>query len=620
MALKLPTRKEIEAVGDMDKEKIGEKYKELMLSGEKQLARKLGWIAGYHHKHMFIKLYFPKLATHPFRPYHLQILDAIPNGQRNRNVNILAPRNSSKTTLCTLIYPIHRILYAPFDVIMGYYVEKFIVILTQNEDKMVRRMRELMDGFEKNMKIKRDFGDRATDTGVWAKNEFLVRLGINNECAIVVGLTRGKPIRGENVRFVRPTLIIIDDVDDVEELRNAQSREKDQSWFFSDVMPAGVPEITNFLFIDTLKHELALSAMLMDNPAWHTIFLRAFENPKQLKPHPTAEHLWERWEHIYTNKLIAGGDQKRLDAAEAFYKENKTEMTEGVVGLWLEMLSYKMIREYIMSRGYDYVMQEYQNDITHTTYRIFDMGNASTFTIENDGLWVEDSRIEEGMRHVKWDDLVGVSIYHDWAGGKDRRTNDFSAIVMVAWSKKIEGVDAEDTRDTMNGQYGYVIAATLERKPPDAQIVTLFNMADYAMEKLIHIPNLKIRMGYEEIVDGTGRANPDYRRSFMRQREKRGTQFHKLTIQSVPQSRVQKEIRIDTLAGPINYGWLSFNKDLDSEFINQLSQYPTADHDDGPDALEGATKMRLRPVEAKPVDTFYDEDDEFGDRLKIGNW
>ena len=334
-----PTREILEEYRDIPKEKLVETYQLLLSQGEDEAAEQHICYSCYWHRDLFILIYIPKLATHPFKDYHLDILDAIPHGQRNRNINILAPRNSSKTTLTTLVYPLHRILYAAFDEVMGYYVEKFIVILTQNKGKMFRRMRLLMDEFEKNTLIREHFGDRSWETGAWSNEECRVRLGVGKvgtaeeECCAILGLTRGMEIRGENVDYVRPTLILIDDIDVVDELRNPNNREKDRDWFFGDVMPAGVPQITNFMMIDTLKHEESLSANLMKNPAWYTIFLRAFDNPSKLKPHPTAEEFWEKWENIYMNKALYPNDKIRIDTAETFYEENKEKMNEGVEGL-----------------------------------------------------------------------------------------------------------------------------------------------------------------------------------------------------------------------------------------------------------------------------------------------
>ena len=50
-----------------------------------------------------------------------------------------------------------------------------------------------------------------------------------------------------------------------------------------------------------------------------------------------------------------------------------------------------------------------------------------------------------------------------------------------------------------------------------------------------------------------------------------------------------KEDRIATLEPAIANGWLAFNeRDLPGEFWKQFRQFPTADHNDAPDAVQGA--------------------------------
>ena len=55
-----------------------------------------------------------------------------------------------------------------------------------------------------------------------------------------------------------------------------------------------------------------------------------------------------------------------------------------------------------------------------------------------------------------------------------------------------------------------------------------------------------------------------------------------------------KEDRIGTLEPPIANGWLAFNeRDLPGEFWKQFRQFPTADHNDAPDAVQGACRSRI---------------------------
>ena len=55
-----------------------------------------------------------------------------------------------------------------------------------------------------------------------------------------------------------------------------------------------------------------------------------------------------------------------------------------------------------------------------------------------------------------------------------------------------------------------------------------------------------------------------------------------------------KEDRIETLEPAIANGWLAFNeRDLPPELWTQFRQFPSADHNDAPDAVQGACRYRV---------------------------
>ena len=55
-----------------------------------------------------------------------------------------------------------------------------------------------------------------------------------------------------------------------------------------------------------------------------------------------------------------------------------------------------------------------------------------------------------------------------------------------------------------------------------------------------------------------------------------------------------KDVRISTLEPAIKNGWLAFNEiGLPGEFWKQLRQFPSADHNDAPDAVQGACRARI---------------------------
>ena len=64
-----------------------------------------------------------------------------------------------------------------------------------------------------------------------------------------------------------------------------------------------------------------------------------------------------------------------------------------------------------------------------------------------------------------------------------------------------------------------------------------------------------------------------------------------------------KEDRIETLEPAIANGWLAFNeRDLPPEFWTQFRQFPSADHNDAPDAVQGACRARIMTTARQRLD------------------
>ncbi len=67
-----------------------------------------------------------------------------------------------------------------------------------------------------------------------------------------------------------------------------------------------------------------------------------------------------------------------------------------------------------------------------------------------------------------------------------------------------------------------------------------------------------------------------------------------------------KDKRIHTMEPKTTNGWVLFNRALSQEFVNQVNDYPHADHDDCPDALEMLWGMmhnryKMSAVELNPM-------------------
>lgn len=406
-------------------------------------------------------------------------------------------------------------------------------------------------------------------------------------CLISVG-RRGR-IRGELKDLTRPTLIVLDDVEDSEEVQNPRIREKNWKWFNEDVMPVGrIDGKTNFIHIDTVKHEEAISKQLQNLPDWYNQFYRSIEHPADLR-HPTAEHLWEEWEKIYTD--ITTPKVERDWREKAFLEEHKDEMLAGVQELWPQMQSYTQIRRLICNEGYISVMRERQNSTRDPSKEIFNMEQAVRFKITERGLLRSDGDT------VHWSDIAGGTCFLDWAGGKDAHDSCYAAAVFLLWEPLPQARHRGQQVTAIYNTRAYVLNVWMDKIPISSQLDKTFKLIKRSIGDVPQIRFDFITLTVEEIPSDIGNALHEMiSRAFRQSQEK--YQMTSLVNLQFHNQRVKKINRIGALEPLIANGWLAFNETLPEVFMRQMRQFPTGDFCDGPDALQGATEL---PVIRLPV-------------------
>lgn len=163
------------------------------------------------------RLYFP-LETPPF---HKEILDLISN-KDNRRVGVIAPRGHAKSTTVDMTYPLWAGCFEQ---------EEFIVIISDTYTQAAEFINALKDEFENNPKIKWLFGNMKGDD--WQDGEFVLSNGIK-----YAAKGSGMKIRGIRHRHTRPTLMIFDDIENDENIKSAEQRQKLYHWFTKAAIPA----------------------------------------------------------------------------------------------------------------------------------------------------------------------------------------------------------------------------------------------------------------------------------------------------------------------------------------------------------------------------------------------
>ena len=96
----------------------------------------------------------------PSPPFHNEVINNLYYLKPGKKIAIVAPRGHAKSTLVSLIYPLHRILFAE---------ERFILLISESEMQSKYLLEALGDEVEYNEKLHFFFGNRVGD--VWGKEE-----------------------------------------------------------------------------------------------------------------------------------------------------------------------------------------------------------------------------------------------------------------------------------------------------------------------------------------------------------------------------------------------------------------------------------------------------------------
>ena len=531
--------------------------------------------AGYVFPELFIWFYIAGISYRidQIMDFHIEILNTIKPGDYGKQINVQAPRGTGKTTLVNRLIPIWRICYKDFDIAMHRQPEEFILIVGRNQHMARQRITEIRQVLERNPLIRQDFGDLVGDP--WSKTETDTSNGVG-----LRPLGRGSSPRGALIGDVRPTLKLCDDIEDPKRCLNPDLREEDRDWFMTDLMYAGDlgSKHSNTMIVDTVKHPESLSEHLRTVPGWETLRFEAVTYPKDIY-HPTAERFWKQWERFYSDTTL--DDLDREQKAEGYYTLHEKEMSSSVKMLWESELPYLRVRKDIIERGYHSVMRELQNDARDPSMSLFDIDNAMTFAVTDEGFHRSDGRV------VPWHDIGGFTTYLDTMGGRDAADNSFACAVVIAWEPLLGGQSMNP--DSLSGVNGYVMLAWMERVALTEQMENAILLAQRAEAMLAPAyPKSNFVCEQRPDKDGTIKMSTDHAFRVMKDR-------HRYESSIIYHEQHQnKEDRIGTLEPAIANGWLAFNeRDLPGEFWKQFRQFPTADHNDAPDAVQGACRARI---------------------------
>lgn len=258
----------------------------------------------------FARTYFPhyvKRANSVLHDYLYKRLQEIADSDKSETDAIAAPRGEAKSTITSQIYVIWCAITE----------RKWYQIIGMDAFGQSAIMLEAIKAeLEGNPRLAMDFPEATGAGRVWQAG---VIVTTNDRKIEAVG--SGQRIRGRRHGPHRPDQFIGDDLENDENVRMPEQRDKNVSWITKAVLKlGGAGEKFDAILIGTILHYDSMLARFMKNPMWRSIKFRA------VMQWPGRMDLWDTWENV----RLAQGE----GMADVYYAAHKLEMEEGAQVSW----------------------------------------------------------------------------------------------------------------------------------------------------------------------------------------------------------------------------------------------------------------------------------------------
>jgi predicted phage terminase large subunit-like protein len=426
--------------------------------------------------------------------------------------------------------------------------ERYIWIVSDTKEQAQTHLDNVKNELTENQLLARQY-PAAAHGRHWRATSIELANGV-----VIESFGTGQKMRGKRRQAARPSLIVCDDLQNDSHISSPTQREASRQWFHGTLLNAGTPE-TNIVNLATALHREALALELGRAAGWTS------RNFPAIISWPTNTDLWNEWDSVYCD--VDNPDARR--AARMFYDGRRDEMDAGAVVLWPAVESL-------------YTLMQLRVEIGHTAFEREKQGSPVNPELCE---WPE-SYFGDDIWFDEWPaDIAIRTIALDPSKGNDARRGDYSAFVAL-------GIDRAGT---------IFVEADMARRPTPQLVADGVALCGRFRPNAFGVEANQ----FQELLCG------EFAGEFARQ-----SISH--TIPAAIHNQASKLVRIRRLGPYLSQRRLKFLASSPSTqmLVDQLRDFPTGAHDDGPDALEMALRL------AEDVWHGRNNDDGLGDRLAIG--
>lgn len=502
-------------------------------------------VTGYE---FFIENYFPHYVRHKdkseLHKYLFSRLPEIVASPKGENDAIAAPRGEAKSTLVSQLFVLWTIICG---------IKHYPVIVMDSIDQAYPMLEAIKAELVYNPRLLMDFPDVCGAGRVWQMGTILTRNDIKVQVA-----GSGKKLRGLRHGPYRPDLVVLDDIENDEQVRSPEQREKLENWLKKTVLPLGTAGgKLDVIYIGTILHYDSVLSRTLKNPLWRVARFKA------LIRWPDNMSLWDKWEEILRNN---GADGEML--VNAYYQQHRAEMDDGAIVSWSArpLLALMLIRARDGHATFD---AEYQNDPVSGEDAIFAGEGVFHFWVNRLAEWIFYGACDPGL-------------------GLRGNSRDPSALLVGGFNRHSGILD--------------VVEAGIRKRVPDKIISDIIELQKIYRCQIWSVESV----AFQEFL----------RTELIKRSAKAGIP---VPARGVAPS-ADKLLRIESLQPHMVNGLIRLHSSQ-TTLIEQLRHFPKADHDDGPDALHMLWALVISGAghfEFKAVPRGYDNDR--GSRFGSGGW
>lgn len=281
----------------------------------------------------FCICYFPHYFYLQPAGFHKKLINLLEDTLEEM-IAIIGFRGSAKSTHASMAYPIWQAIREE---------HHFIILINDTGTQRDISIDNIKTEFEENQLLKSDFPlvkPKGRSTLKWTRGD----LELSNK-VYILGRSRGQKIRGLRYQQWRPSLVIGDDLEDLEWVRKKENRDKTERWLKSEVIPAIEETKAKLIIIGNLLHTDALMSRLKKHKLMKTLQF-PFYNKR------TGEVAWKA---KYPTKEAVEKQKSRLDSVSIWLREYLLKIIpeDGQVVTESDILKYdyKAMVDYIFGRA-----------------------------------------------------------------------------------------------------------------------------------------------------------------------------------------------------------------------------------------------------------------------------